>query len=298
MFSTTTCFQRFKEGVRVALLAAVMSMGASGTIGAQPTASDPNPGSLTFTGAFDVPSLYLFRGIRQETDPAITLWPAGDIGLSLFSSDGGIKSGGVNFGVWNSLHTGSSGTDGQSGRLHYEEDFYASLSLGFGGGVTVTPGFMALTSPNAMFNTVKEFQLKVAKTHWLSPYGFLAMELSDNGQADAGANKGTYLELGVAPSFPLAGGNISLGIPVKLGLSLKDYYEHPLTGEDSKLGFFDVGGLITVPLGIPARFGSWNVHGGADVLFFGDTTEYFNLNSDGERNSNKVVALFGVGVTY
>jgi hypothetical protein len=90
---------------------------------------------------------------------------------------------------------------------------------------------------------------------------------------------------------------VTLTVPVKFGFSLNDYYE--LDGEDHKFGFFDVGGLITFPLsGVSSRFGSWNVHGGGDYLLFGDTTEAFNVNSDGETSSNQFIAIFGIGVSY
>lgn len=279
------------KSISVVCSAAALSVCLSGTAAAQ-AAGDPNPGAITLTGGLDAPSLYMFRGLRQEQDPKLTLWPYFDVGVALASGDGGLKSVGVNVGIWNSLHTGSSGLDGPSDGLHYEEDFYASVSLGFGGGVTVTPGYMALTSPNGMFRTVKEFQLKVAKAHMLSPYGFLAFELNDDAQADGGVKKGTYLELGVGPSFPLAGGKLSLTVPVKLGLSLKDYYED-LSGGDHKFGFFDVGGLITIPFGAGSKFGSWNLHGGADVLVLGDTPKEFNNGDKAE-----VVGLIGIGVTY
>ena len=85
-------------------------------------AADPNPGALTFSGAFDVPTLYYFRGLRQEVDPKLTMWPYADLKIDLMSGNGGLKSTAINFGVWNSLHTGTSGTGG-NGRLHYEEDF-------------------------------------------------------------------------------------------------------------------------------------------------------------------------------
>ncbi len=114
-----------------------------------------------------------------------------------------------------------------------------------------------------------------------------------SGAAD-GTDEGTgsYLELGVGPSFPLGGSKASLTVPVKLGLSLKDYYQS--FDGDHKFGFFDIGGLVTVPLsGIPARFGSWNLHGGADVYVFGDTTKAFNSG-----DKSKVVGLVGIGVTY
>jgi len=268
------------------------------------TPSDPNPGALTFTAGFDLPTVYVFRGIVQETDPALTMWPYGEIGIALKSGDGGLRSLGVNVGVWNSLHTGTSGTGGVSGRLHYQENFYATLSLGFGGGITVAPTFTAYTSPNFSFNTVKELSVKISKTHTLAPYGLLAFELGDEtspsfGSADlsvAGPDnkKGVYLELGVAPSLPLGGSKVTLAVPAKLGVSLKDYYQ--LDGVDHRFGFFDIGGLVTVPISrIPSRFGSWNVHGSVDLLTFGDTTREFN---SADKNKTRVVGLIGIGLTY
>ena len=63
-------------------------------------AAGPNPGALTFSGAFDVPSVYLFRGLRQEVDPAATMWPHAYLKIDLMSGDGGLKSTAINFGVW------------------------------------------------------------------------------------------------------------------------------------------------------------------------------------------------------
>jgi hypothetical protein len=287
----------------VGLLTVATWAGAAGTAFAQ---NDPNPGALTFTGGLDFPTLYFFRGIRQETDPALTMWPYGDLGIALHSADKGLRSAAVNIGVWNSLHTGTSGTDGVSGKLHYEEDFYATLNLGFGGGVSLGTTYMALTSPNNMFATVKELQFKVAKAHWLNPYGFLAFELSEDGQADGGqtfgGGKGTYLELGAGPSWLLGDGVATLTVPVKLGLGLSNYYEQ--VGADGSItsdefGFFDVGGLVTFPLkGIPSSFGSWNFHAGLDFLFLGDMTSNLNRGADGDDSSTKAVALFGIGLTY
>jgi hypothetical protein len=258
---------------------------------------DPNPGALTFTGALDVlPGVpYIFRGIVQESDPKLTLWPYADLGIALMSGDGGLSSVGVNFGVWNSLQTGSSGSDGPTDRLHYEEDFYATLALGFKGGVALGTTFTAYTSPNGMFTTVEELSFKVSKTHMLSPYGVIAFEMGETGQADGGANKGTYLELGVGPSWPLGGGAATFTVPVKIGMSLKDYYEGP--AGDQKFGFFDVGGLVSVPLrGVPSQYGAWNFHAGADLLFFPGEDSVLRLLNDGE--SSKLVGLFGIGLSY
>lgn len=275
-----------------ALGALVLIVAAARPAVAQSSSTGPNGGALHVTAGLDVPSVYVFRGLVQESDPKITLWPYGDLAIALKSGgNGAVKAAAVNIGIWNSLQTGSSGSDGPSKHAHYEEDFYATATAIVGGGLALTGGYMALTSPNFMFDTVKEFQMKVTKTGKLNPYGFLAAELTDV-QADAGEGKGVYLELGVGPSFALGGSKATLTIPAKLGLSVKDYYE--LGGEDKKFGFFDIGGLITIPLsGAPSRFGSWNLHGGVDVLALGDTTKAFNKDK-----ASKVVGLVGIGVTY
>ena len=148
-----------------------------------------------------------------------------------------------------------------------------------------------------MFNTVEEISLKLSKSHMLNPYGLVAFELGD-GQADGGDNKGTYLELGVGPAWSLSGGKATVTVPVKVGLSVKDYYE--VDGEDKKFGFFDVGGLLTYPLtGVSANT-RWNIHGGVDYLYFGDEsfTGLVNVNSDFDEKSSNVVGIFGIGVSY
>jgi hypothetical protein len=287
----------YGKAVRASLATAACVLMLAGSAAAQAPAApapptDPNAGAITATVNMDVlPNTpYIFRGIVQESDPKLTLWPAGDIGIAVYSGKEALKSATINFGVWNSLHTGSSGLDGTNEKLHYEEDFYAGLALGFSK-ATVTTTYTAYTSPNGTFGTVHEIAFKTAIAHKVSPYVLLAQELGSVG-ADGGANKGTYVELGIGPSWPLAGGKATIGIPVKLGLSAHNYYE--LNGEDNAFGFFDVGGLLTVPLAkIPANFGAWNVHVGADFFTFGDTTKSFNADK-----STKGVFLFGFGVTY
>jgi hypothetical protein len=266
-----------------------------------PAAADPNPGALTFSGAYDIPTIYMFRGIRQEIDPGFTSWPYADLKIDLSSGTGGLKSSSVNFGVWNSLHTGSSGTGGASEKLHYEEDFYAALNLGFGGATTFTTQFTAYTSPNAGFTTVKEILFKVSQGSKYAPYGLVAFELGAEpgvGQADGGQNGGTYMELGVGPSWPL-GSRATLTVPVKLGFSLSDYYESPNDGNDNKFGFIDIGGLITVPISrVSSRYGSWNVHFGGDYFHLGETTHSFNKDVDGNTSPSKFVGLVGIGLSY
>jgi hypothetical protein len=283
------------NGIRLMLAGAVVTLALSGTALAQaPAPADPNPGAITFTGNFDVlpKTAYVFRGITQEADPKLTMWPSGDIGIALFSGEGGLKAVTVNFGVWNSLHTGSSGLDNSVNKLHYEEDFYATLGFGFKGNTTFSVNYTAYTSPNGLFGTTHEVGFKVAVANKFAPYVLLAQEMS--GGADAGPNKGTYVELGAAPSWPLAEGKATVAIPIKLGLSAKDYYENPITGEDSKFGYLDIGVLFTVPLsGVPSNYGAWNFHVGGDFFTFGETNKVFNAG-----DKYKGVFLFGIGVSY
>ncbi len=254
---------------------------------------------VTFVGAVDFPTRYFFRGIRQEADPKFTTFLAGDLGISLLSDgSGGVRTAGINVGTWNALMTGSSGSDGPEDSAFYESDIYAGVTLGFQNGVSLTPMFTAYTSPNDMFTTVKEISFKVAHGSKYAPYGLVAFELGDDdsGQADGGqlgdGKKGTYLELGIGPSWPVAGGKATIGVPIKLALSLKDYYEHPITGEDNKFGYIDGGVLITVPFAE-----KFNVHGGVNVLGFGDTTAFFNGDEEGDRSS-WVIASVGLGFTF
>jgi hypothetical protein len=261
-------------------------------------AQGSNEGSVSVTAAFDVPSLYLFRGIRQEVDPGLTMWPYADLGLSFLSDGAGtLKSFGVNLGVWNSLNTGSSGSDGP-GKLNYEEDFYAGFTMGFGAATSFSTTYTAYTSPNSAFTTVKEVSFKVAHGSTYAPYGLVAFEFDTDpgrGQADGGENGGTYLELGIGPSW--SGDRASVTVPVKIGLSLNDYYE--LDGSDNAFGFFDIGALVSVPIAaIPERLGSWNFHFGGDYFLLGDTTEAFNVNKDGETSQHKLIGLVGFGVSY
>jgi hypothetical protein len=311
--SVTASSSYLSRATRIVLAAFLLLTAAAGTASAQ---EDPNPGAITLTAGIDFPSVYFFRGIRQEYDPGMTTFAFGDVGLALYSGDGGLKSFGVNFGVWNSLNTGSSGSDFEDGSsIHYEEDFYVSAALGFGGGITVTPMFTAYTSPNGLFPTVKELSFKVGHASRFAPYAMFAFELGDSaspteppdGQADAGwaladgGNPGTYLELGVAPSWALGGRGVTVGVPVKLGMSLGDYYESPTDGEDNGFGYFVAGALVTVPFSsAPTKFGSWNLHGGVDFYGLGDTTKAFNIKKgdNDEPSGSQVIVSIGIGLSY
>jgi hypothetical protein len=255
-----------------------------------------NTGAIKLTAGLDVPSVYYFRGIRQEIDPKVTLWPYGDVGITLASADNWLKSVAVNIGVWNSLHTGSSGSKVRGRSIHYEERFYSTLTLGFSG-VAASAKYIAYTSPNQSYNTVKEVDLRLAGTGKYAPYGLVAMELNQTKGsyivgADGGQKRGTYLELGATPTW--SSGSLAFAIPLSAGFSLKNYYE--ANGKDNKFGFFDAGGMLTETFGVPAKFGSWNVHGRVDYLRLGAGTMAIGVGTG--TNKNKWVVLGGIGLSY
>jgi hypothetical protein len=268
---------------------------------AQPSADEPEPKKVTLAAGIDFANAYLFRGIFQE-DSGVVVPPFVDVGVSLYQGDGALQSVTANVGMWNSLHSGpsGSGTDGRS--AWYEADYYGSVTFTFG---KWKPGalFTSYTSPNDVFGTVHELAGVLAYDDSgsaipLNPKAIVAFEL--DGQADGGGgladggNKGTYFEFGIRPVLPVVDHGkypLTIAVPVKVGLSLKDYYEGP-TGSNA-FGYFDIGGIASVPLAFMNGKSTWEVHGGVDLLFLGDNNRVLN---GGDRV--KPIAVVGVSVTY
>jgi hypothetical protein len=238
---------------------------------------------LAVTGGLDVTNQYNFRGIRQNGSE-VSIWPYIDLGIPAWSGDGALKAVTVNLGTWNAFHTELADSK------WYESDLYATLGFGFSK-AALSFNYTSYTSPGDYFAHVKEFGVKLSGDDSgalgraaLKPYVLLAFELSDEGQADAGDAKGTYVELGVAPGY--AGSRASIAFPIKVGLSAKDYYEFG-TGSESKFGYFSVAGIVTVPMG-----SNWNVHGGAEFQSFGDNVKAYN----GEDTMG--IVSIGIGFSY
>jgi hypothetical protein len=261
---------------------------------AQAPAEEPAPKRVTTTAGFDFASAYMFRGIFQE-DKGVIVPPFIDVGVAVYQGSGALSSVTVNGGWWNSLHSGPSGNEGRDNPW-YEADYYGSVTFTFG---KWKPGalYTSYTSPNDAFKSVHELAGVLAyddssSKFPLSPKVIMAFELS--GQADGGSSKGTYLELGVRPVVKLidaARYPLSLAMPVKLGLSMNDYYEGP-TGSNT-FGYFDTGLIASVPLAFMSNAGSWEVHGGVDFLWLGNNLQLLNHDE-----GFKPVGIFGLSVTY
>lgn len=262
--------------------------------------ASPAAAQVVVTGGLDVTNQYSFRGIRQNTE-GVSIWPYVDFGGTLLKGDGSLKSASLNVGSWNAFHTeidDFTNLDGDiSSNKWYESDLYATLGLGFGGGVSLGTTYTSYMSPGNYFSHVKEIAFKLGVDDSarlgkgaLKPYGLVAFELSDDGQADAGASKGVYVELGIAPGY--AGSKASLAVPVKIGLSAKDYYEFG-TGSDSKFGYFSIAGIVTVPAGP-----HFNVHGGVEVQAYGDNLKAYNRYGDSGDRAATAIGSVGIGFSY
>ena len=126
----------------------------------------------------------------------------------------------------------------------------------------------------------------------LNPTFLIAFEI--DGQADAGADKGVYAQIGIAPGYTFLAESpypITVSVPLSVGLSLSDYYEFG-TGSDDTFGYFSGGVTVAVPLAfIPPDFGKWLVKAGVTVLYLGDNLKAIN---DGDR----VQAIGTVGLAF
>lgn len=261
-------------------VSAQTSTGGAAAVAGAPASTQPETAppakNWTFTTGVDFPTAYVFRGIVQETTGFIAQPPI-DLGVTL---PHGVS---FNVGNWDSLHSGPTGK-------YYESDYYGAVTFTAG---RLKPGllFTSYTSPNDRFKTVKElagvlaFDDSKSKVPF-SPKAILAFEVGEFG-ADGGANKGTYLELGVKPTVKAAP-KLTIGIPLKLGIGLKDYYE----GYSNHFGYFDGGVQASVPV-ISGKGGALEVHGGVDIIRLGGDLKLLNGG-----DAVKPVGLLGFTYTY
>lgn len=190
--------------------------------------SSPALAQASVSAGVDFTNNYIFRGIPQ-TKNFVSSQPWIEVGADVSDSVS------VVIGSWNSLFDAPDGTPG----AFYESDFYAGVSFATGN-VGVDLSYIAYMSPSDWWDpAVQEIDLGFSFDHPVAPYATLAFEV--DGGADAGDDKGTYLELGIEPSY----GPVSF--PVALGLGLNNYYETSAT-EDNNYGFFSAGMTATAPV--------------------------------------------------
>lgn len=237
------------------------------------------PKRYTVTVGVDFLSSYMFRGIHQESTGLIAQPPI-DLGVALSN---GVT---LNVGQWHSVHSGPTGN-------FYESDYYGSITFTAG---RLKPGllFTSYTSPADRFGTVQELAGFVAyddssSRFPLAPKATIAFEM--DGQADGGSNRGTYLELAIRPSVKVIDGRLplSLAMPSRVGVSLKDYYEG-IAGSN-RFGFLSSGLIASVPVTVGKT--TWDIHGGLDMCWLGTNMKFLNGN-----DAFKPIGIFGVTLTY
>lgn len=288
---TTSAGHRAWRLLAIALLTTVVGGGA-GTARAQ-----ENDGRMSFSMGIDTSNAYFFRGIKQERSGLI-VQPYADLSVDLLSPDSdSLNALTFTVGQWNSLHSGPSGagTAGRTTAMWYESDFFTGLTVGTD---TLTAGvtYTSYLSPNSSFGTVQEVSLALSLDDSdrllvpLQPHIGLAVELS--GQADGGQSEGTYFELGIEPGLELIADRASIGFPATIGLSLNHYYEDG-GGRNDVFGYFDLGAVATLRLGMPDGVGTWTVSGGVHLLALGD---YLKALNDGD--SLQAVGSVGINIAY
>ena len=224
--------------------------------------SAPAFAQVSASGGVDFASNYIFRGIPQ-VGGFVSTQPWVEVGFDA------TESASIAIGSWNSLFDAPDGAPG----AFYESDFYVGLSTA-AGPVALDVTYTAYMSPDDYWDpAVQELSLGFGFDSPVAPYATLAFEL--DGGADFGDNKGTYLELGMEPTYgPLA-------FPVTLGMSLNNYYE-TAPDEDNAYGFFSVG--VNTAVSVTDNVEVW---GGASIV---------NMGQVGDEETQGVI-MFGISVS-
>lgn len=282
------------------VLVSVLSFAPLALAQSQPAPTPPRDGAK---GAFgvDFTTQYFFRGLQQENQ-GVVAQPWVELGYDLYESTTGVRDLDLTFGLWNSLHDGPTG--GAEGPW-FESDFSVDLASQLEERLYLGARYTAYTSPNDSFDNIQELAVHTRfddRGLWfesidsgLQPSALIAFEV--NGQRDFGDDRGVYLELGVEPTFhlgPLGSLDVTLSLPVALGLSLGDYFEEVGGGNDEFFGFLDVGAELSSALSfLPARIGKWDARVGLHWLVLGDNAEERNQGDTGE-----LILMAGIATTF
>jgi hypothetical protein len=268
-------------------------------------AAGPNTGNISLSAGIDFTSQYIFRGIPQQ-NAGLIAQPYANIGFKVYEGEGAVNNVTINTGVWSSFQE-------ENRPNHYETDFTLGVSATLFEKWTASATYIWYTYQSLV--DVQELDIKLAYNDaglWpeiggqqvsLQPYVLIAFETQN--QADLGGTNdyGTYLELGISPSYVVEVSKeypLTLSLPVTLGLSLSDYYQtSPTTGDDT-FGFFSVGLKGAIPLAfIPSSYGAWTFTAGVTCIWLGDDAALIgNINGVSGTGDFDVVVTLGIGFVY
>ena len=216
---------------------------------------------------------YFFRGYNQE-DQGFIAQPYFELGIPILIDDDRGYTLAATAGQWNSFHSEQTGASGSGPSGGYERDLYAGLTFTTGD-ITVAGVYTFYTYPNGAASTIEEIGA-------LIEYG-LSFGGDDEGEGaitlplqvgvffetnDRGGSEDAYVEVGTALGLELDLGDQSIGLefPVKVGMSIDDYY-FDNSGDDEFLGYVSVAATAGFPLPVPERYGDWSVTPGLEALF-------------------------------
>ena len=258
-------------------------------------AEDPNTGGLTLSGGVDFVTAYFFRGYNQE-DGGLIAQPYITLTAAIASTDDYTLNAYV--ATWNSFQSAQTLASGSGPAAFYENDIYGGLDLVLGK-FTVGALYTFYQYPNGAFQTIQEVGFKfgyddtelmkgAGVNFALKPFAGIYIETSDGNGTDD-----TYAEVGIAPSFAVDEGKITLSFPVVLGLSI-DHYYLDADGENEIFGYGGISALATIPLPIPEKYGAWSLTGGVQYLqLFANSAAAAN-NGDW----NQFIGKLGIGFSY
>ena len=247
-----------------------MATKASKTVTAQAAQS-----CITGDVGLDITSDYYFHGILQQGSGFIAQ-PYANLYFKV-SEGGFFDSVSVDVGIWNSFHS-RRGLPGQNNNW-FEFDFTAGLTLNKGNW-SISPKYIRYTSPGNYFTNSSAVALRVGYNDAdllgafsLQPYVWFEYE-ADGKSGNGAGSGGMYYEVGINPSHSF--GDLTISIPVKLGLGSSNYY-----AGDETYGYSSIGVTASYALKqIPECLGDWSVYGNATFMHLGDGTSPANGGDD------------------
>lgn len=262
----------------------------------------------------DYVSQYYFRGYEQlDSDQGVVLQPGAEMSLPVVSIEGlDVRA---KIGTWGSFHSDSRGATtapfpgwGPSNpKGWYEQRLFGSFIFD-ADLITTEVGLTYYTFPSqARNNDITELNIKVTldDSRWLgefafNPYAALALELQNNNPALG--DELSYLELGGAFSFDMTehyGLPLVWEVPIKMGLSIEDYYVDAFPSlANETFGFVSVGLFGTIPLseltGSRQWLGAWDLTAGVTLYFLNSRVNTQPDNRADYGDNYQFVATVGI----
>ena len=269
-----------------------------------------NAGNISLEASVDVFTEYWFRGLAQH-NKGVIVQPSATIGVALPSLGDVDVDGYVS--TWSSIHDRDTDTAIMadiSDSNWYQHNATVGVTFGLPGEFSVDLAYVNRYQPATGSGLAEEVQLAVrfddttlmedlGQEFSLQPHVLLAVET--HGGLDAGNSRGTYFEIGVAPSFLLMDDEdypVTLTVPATLGLNFGDYYESP-QDEDKTFGYVQVSGIASAPLPfIPQDYGQWNANAGIHLLWLGRSARQISGARGMGGDSFNLFGSFGISMSY